>query len=57
MTSHTNNIIEDVDSDSDSGTDTDDEHNHEPVEVNNEDSLLLTRPGRLTGRYIIQQQI
>jgi hypothetical protein len=49
MTSHTNNIIEDFDSDSDSGTDTDDEHNHEPVEVNNEDSLLLTRPGR--GRY------
>jgi len=51
MTSHTNNIIEHVDSDSDSGTDTDDEHNHEPVEENNEDSLLLTRPGRLTGRY------
>jgi hypothetical protein len=53
MISHTNNnSIEDLDSDSDSRTDTDDEDNREPVEENNEDSILLTRPGRLTGRYI-----
>jgi len=52
MISHTNNnSIEDLDSDSDSRTDTDDEDNREPVEENNEDSILPTRPGRLIGRY------
>lgn len=55
MVSHVNNnISEEGDSDSDSETVTDhdnNDHNDEAIEVNNEDNIIPTRPGRLTGSY------